>query len=382
MKATEITYSFDSADAIKGFSLDEAHKAGIDFKVLDKKLADMGFSMDSSVLADAKYMDIVKSYAQDDGLALGGGNIPGLAQFFQFWFTDIVNALYRGRSFKQTYGVDQVGDWTTETVVQPMLELTGDMALYDDFSRPPLAGYNLGWTTRGTVRFETGLEVTKLEEARAGVMRQNAYQLKKAATILKSDIWMNNIFWNGFATDGAKPVYGIFNEPGLATRKEDMTFNILSENASVKLIQSLFAGWVQDATNDLEGNFDPTTDAIVFNLPLAWQSVMTRTTEFGWSVSDWLKKQYPHVEIKYSVELNKRGTDKLGVAIVFVPNVRDVGKKTVTAMQTSALRLVGAIPSLKGMEECYSSSVAGVLISAPLAVKIYENVADEPGAGA
>ena len=84
MKATEITYSFDSADAIKGFSLDEAHKAGIDFKVLDKKLADMGFSMDSSVLADAKYMDIVKSYAQDDGLALGGGNIPGLAQFFQF----------------------------------------------------------------------------------------------------------------------------------------------------------------------------------------------------------------------------------------------------------------------------------------------------------
>ena len=83
MKATEITYSFDSADAIKGFSLDEARKAGVDFKELDKKLADMGFSMDSSVLADAKYMDIVKSYAQDDGLALGGGNIPGLAQFFQ-----------------------------------------------------------------------------------------------------------------------------------------------------------------------------------------------------------------------------------------------------------------------------------------------------------
>ena len=51
-------------------------------------------------------------------------------------------------------------------------------------------------------------------------------------------------------------------------------------------------------------------------------------------------------------------------------------------MQTSALRLVGAIPSAKGMEECYSSSVAGVLISAPLAVKIYENVQDEPGAGA
>lgn len=380
MKFTDITYSFDSAEALKGFSLDAAVKAGVDLKELDQKLADMGFSMDSSVLADAKYADILKSYAQDDALALGGANIPGLAQFFQFWFTDIVNALYRGRSFKQTYGVDQVGDWTTETVIQPTLELTGDMALYDDFSRPPLASYNLGWVTRGTVRFETGLEVTKLEEARAGVMRQNAYQLKKAATILKNDIWMNNIFWTGFGVNGAKPIYGLLNDPSLATRNESMAFNILSDSATVAMIQSVFAGWVQKATDDLEGNFDPTTDTIVFNLPLAWQSVMTRTTEFGWSVSDWLKKQYSKVEIKYSVELNKLGTDQLGKAIVYVPNVRDVGKKTVTAMQTSALRLVGAIPSLKGMEECYSSSVAGVLIAAPLAITVYENVEDEPQA--
>ena len=369
MKATEITYSCDGNDVVKGFAIDAAVKAGVDLAEIEKKLGEMGFSMDSSVLADAKYMDIVKSYAQDDGLALGEGNIPGLGQFFQFWFTDIINALYRGRSAKQVYGVDQVGDWTTETVVQPTLELTGDMALYDDFSRPPLAGYNLGWATRGTVRFETGLEVTKLEEARAGVMRQNAYQLKKAATILKNDIFMNKVYWKGFAADGSRPIYGIINEPNFTSTNAPI--NPLGTGVTVAQVQSMFATFVQSLTNGLEGNFDPTTDAVIFNLPLAWQSVMALTTDYGWSVSDWLKKQYPKVEIKYSVELNTLGSGNKPMAIVFAPNVTEVGKKTVTLMQTSALRLVGAVPSLKGMEECYSSSVAGALIACPLAIKGY-----------
>lgn len=363
MKMTAVSFACDAATLSKGFDMKKAVEAGVD---IEKALTKMGFSCDASILNDAKYLDIVKSYAQDAGLALGAANIPALGQFFQFWFTDIVRALYRGRSAKQVYGVDQVGDWTTEQVVQPKLELTGDMALYDDFSRPPLASYNLGWATRDTVRFETGVEVTKLEEARAAGMRQNAYQLKKEATVLKNDIFSNKVYWNGF--EGR--TMGILNSIGSAT---SVGFNMKDAATTVLTIQNKFATWVQDLTNRLAGNFDPTRDAVIFNLPLAWQSVMTKTTEYGWSVSDWLKKQYPNVEIRYSVELNAASANDKDKAIVFAPMVDGVGKKTVSLLQTSALRLVGAIPTLKGMQEAYSSSTAGVLVACPAAIALYED---------
>jgi hypothetical protein len=363
MKITPTSFSCDAKALSKGFDMAKAVEAGVD---LAKALPEMGFTVDSAIFENPQYMAILKSYAQDAGLSLGEANIPALGQFFQFWFSDTVRALYRGRSAKQVYGVEQVGDWTTEQVVQPKLELTGDMGLYDDFAMPPLASYNLGWATLDTVRFEVGVEVTKLEEARAAGMRQNAYQLKKEATILKNDIFTNKVFWNGF--EGR--TMGILNSVGAPT---SVGFDIKAAATTVQTIQAKFAQWVQDLTDRLAGNFDPTSDTVIFNLPLAWQSVMTKTTEFGWSVSDWLKKQYPNVEIRYSVELNGASGDGEDLAIVYAPMVDGVGKKTVSLLQTSALRLVGAIPTMKGMQECYSSSVAGVLVSCPLAIACYEN---------
>lgn len=370
MKMTPVNFACDAATLSKGFDMAKAAEAGVD---IAEAMQRMGFTVDSAVFDDSKYMGILKSYAQDAGLALGDGNIPALGQFFQFWFTDVVRALYRGRSAKQVYGVDQVGDWTTEQVVQPKLELTGDMALYDDFSRPPLTSYNLGWATRDTVRFEVGVEVTKLEEARAAGMRQNAYQLKKEAALLKNDIFTNKVFWEGF--EGR--TLGLLNSVGTAA---DMSIRLGSDlgtgdtAATVEQMQDEFARWIQTLTNNLAGNFDPTRDAVVFNLPLAWQSDMTKTTVYGWSISDWLKKQYSNVEIRYSVELNGASSSE-DMAIVYAPMVDGVGKKTVSLLQTSALRLVGAIPTLKGMQECYSSSVAGALVACPAAVLAFENKA-------
>jgi hypothetical protein len=368
MKMTPSTFACDAKTLAKGFDMTKAVEAGVD---IASAMGRMGFTVDSAIFDDSKYMGILKSYAQDAALSLGEGNIPALGQFFQFWFTDTVRALYRGRSAKQVYGVDQVGDWTTEQVVQPKLELTGDMALYDDFSRPPLTSYNLGWATRDTVRLEVGVEVTKLEEARAAGMRQNAYQLKKEATILKNDIFTNKVFWNGF--EGR--TFGILQEVGTTNAMSIRLGSDLGtgdEVATVEHMQDEFAGWIQRLTNNLAGNFDPTRDAVVFNLPLAWQSDMTKTTSYGWSISDWLKKQYPNVEIRYSVELNG-ATNGEDTAIVYAPMVDGVGKKTVSLLQTSALRLIGAVPTQKGMQECYSSSVAGVLVSCPAAILAFEN---------
>ena len=58
--------------------------------------------------------------------------------------------------------------------------------------------------------------------------------------------------------------------------------------------------------------------------------------------------------------------------IVFAESVPDVGMKTINLITTSKLRLVGAMPSVKGREEAYSSSVAGAICTCPMAVLSYE----------
>ena len=61
------------------------------------------------------------------------------------------------------------------------------------------------------------------------------------------------------------------------------------------------------------------------------------------------------------------------MAYVYAKSVPDVGMDTVNLFETSKLRLVGAMPSIKGREEAYSSSVAGAIVAAPLAVALWAN---------
>ena len=66
--------------------------------------------------------------------------------------------------------------------------------------------------------------------------------------------------------------------------------------------------------------------------------------------------------------------------LVFAVNVPGVGMDTINLSRTSALRLVGAMPTLKGREEAYSSSVAGALVACPMGIQIWEGPGDSSAA--
>lgn len=370
MNATPINFSFDSATLAKGFDIDKAAKS-MSADELVSGIKAMGFSMDESVMKDAKYVETLKGYAADAALALGDANIPAYIQFFQYFRPEVIKTLYRGRTAKQAFGVDTMGDWTTEQIVAQTLEYTGSVAPYDDFSMPPLTSYNIGWIKRGVARFEIGTEVTKLEEAIAAKMRQNAKQLKHDAAILNIDIFENDVFWRGL-NNGVDKVYGVLNEPGLPAATT-AAVDPMDDATTVKQIQSMINGWIQKLATNLQGNLDVSKDKIRLLLPLAWSTALSiATDQFGWSAKKWLEENYKNVEISFHVELDTAGASGQPLAMVFAPEVAGVGMKTISLMQTSALRLIGAIPTLKGYQEAYSGSVAGALVACPLAVLRYE----------
>ena len=374
---TLVTDSASPAMVAKGFSVKDA-MAKSDFGT--NHAAAMGFTCDAAAIkrvmdSDPEYKAAVERFAQDVGFNLGDANIDSLGQFFMVFNEATINALYRGRTAAQTFGVKTMGDWTTEKIIFKTRELTGATGLYDDWSRAPYSNYNYGWDTRDTLRLEWALEVTKYEEMVGSVMRRNPYKDKKDAIVLAQDIWLNNFFWHGSTVD-SKKLYGATNDPNLAGRKTNMTVDFASSTITVDQVVAQLLVIKQKMATELKGNGDINSLRIHMCCPLSWQSAFTAPNTYnGYTANKWIAENWKNCIVEFKPELEDED-DGDPMMIVFAEEVPGVGMSSINLMQTSKLRLVGAMPTLKGREEAYSASVAGALVACPLAVRIWTS----PGA--
>ena len=380
----EMTIVTDFASAeqcCKGFRVSDA-MANSDFGYADAK--SMGVSCNTDAIkfimdSDPQYKEAVEKFCKDAGLSLGEANIDALGQFFTYFNEATINVLYRGRTAAQTFGVKTMGDWTTERIVFKTRELTATHSVYDDWTRAPFAAYNYGWDVRDTIRLEWAKEVMKLEEAVASVMRRNADKDKMEAITLNNAIVTNEHFWYGTSVAGKK-LYGALNDPGLAGRKTnlpgDVDFNNTLNNLTVDDVVNVLRTIKQEFTNDLQGAADIETLPVELACPLKWQTVFTiQNSVIGYTANKWMAENWKSATITFKPELDT-ADDGEPLMDVFAKSVPDVGLDTVNLIETSKLRLIGAVPTVKGREESYSSSVAGAFISAPFAVKLYANGGD------
>lgn len=373
---TLVSYAQTAADSAKGLMVSDAiAKTGGAFNA--DTLAKMGFSFDTKKVAqmmamDAEYAETVKAMAKDAGFELGDANIDALGQFFMVWNEQIINRLYRGRTAIQTFGVKTMGDWLTEKIIFRLRELTGaNTGIYGDHTRPGYVSYNYGYDTRDTVRFEWGLEVTKYEEAVGSVMRRNVYKDKKDAIVLKQEIWENTCFWKGL-TLNAKKIYGVLNEVNLPLA-QTMGVDFASATVKPAEVVACLRQMKQKLASDLQGNGDIETLPVELCFPIKWQTAFTAIDQgslIGYSANKWLAENWKYAHLSFKPELDDADSGE-PMALVFATGVPGVGMDTINLARTSALRLVGAMPTLKGREEAYSSSIAGALVACPMGVQLW-----------
>lgn len=368
MKATNLNLEVRPSD-YKGFIMDSFIKDNPCFSA--DNLEQMGVTISQRCINDAAYMAFVKKCVEDAGLVNGEAQITTPLQFAQLWMPEVIDALYRARTASKIFGSKNVGTWELEQIVWTKLALTGRPNVYDDFSKANLSSYNLGFVTRDTVRFEMGIEVTELEQKRAGQMRQNAHGLKKNAVDLGFDVLTNHVKWFGYTGEG-KAVYGLLNAPAgdVTVQSVERTF---ASSTTAQLITFL-QGVINNAMTRLGGNYDPESDAAVLVLPLGAYTYLTTANDYNLTARKWLTENFPKVEVKVAPELDGAAADGDNLAIFYVPQVQNFKGGTVDLLDTSKLRLVGAVPTTKGFEESYSCSTAGAMIRCPLAYNVYEGV--------
>lgn len=334
-------------------------------------LANLAITMDESITKIKEYASLIMDESPDP-ITTPSTVTP--VQFAQYWLEKAIRVLTRARTLDKVVNRTVVGTWETEQIVLKILERMGQPSLYGDFTKAPLANWNINFETRDNVRFEMGVQVGKLEEARASQMRMNSAAEKREAMGEAFAILLNNIGWFGYRSTSAnfagttKKVYGLLNDPnvqaaintGTASWEGATTMDTICTN-----IQAM----VTKAVKDLKGHYDPEVDTATLALPIGQYTQLGKINTYGISAHDWMTKTYPKIRVVSCPELE--GAVSGADAALFVVD-KVIGDNVVQQLLTSAMRLVGVQPLAKGFYEVYTCSTGGSLVRYPLGYRIWK----------
>lgn len=302
------------------------------------------------------------------------GGIPSPLRYNQTVLPGIVRVLTTPRKIDELLGVDTVGEWHDQEVIIKMMESLGLAQPYTDLANIPLANYNPGYDSRTVVRFEAGLRVGPLEEARTGAADINARDEKRLAALLSLDISRNEVGFYGF-NNGLNRTFGILNDPGLPpfvtvpagesgdTEWSTKTFQEVI--ADIRLILEL----IRTRSGD---NADPNSTPITLGLPTSAMGALGIVTDFGQSVQSYLGETYRNVRI-VSVPQFEDANGGESVAMAWADSAPEGDASTDNGRTWMQIvpergRMLGSEQGAKHYVEDHTNATAGVILKRPVLV--------------
>lgn len=317
---------------------------------------------------------MARAFAMDDAQGLTTtATITTPVQFLQTFLPGFVEVITAARRIDDLVGLMGAGSWEDEEVVQMILEYTGVPAPYGDLTNIPLASWNSNFERRSIVRFEEGLRVGALEEARAARIRVNTAAEKRAAAAQALEIQRNKVGFLGF-NSGNNRTYGFLNDPGLpaygtlpngaggASTFASKTFNEIVADliGAAKLLRT-------QSKDRVDPSKAPITLAIATSVVDALNTVNTLGTM---SVKQWINQTYPNWRVESAPELDG-ANGGANVFYLYAENVADSGTDggaTFVQVVPAKFFALGVEKGAKTYTEDYSNATAGVFCKRPFAV--------------
>ncbi len=294
-------------------------------------------------------------------------------QFLQTWLPGFVEIMTRARKIDELVGISTIGSWEDEEIVQPLLERLGSAVPYGDETNVPFASWNLNFEERSIIRFEEGMQVGKLEEARAARVRMNSAQTKRDAAAEALEIERNTIGFFGY-NGGANITYGFLNDPGLLAYVNLPNGAQGSSTWASKTFLEITAD-IRNAVAALRtssgANIDPKQAEITLAIASNVVDFLSVTSTIGdTSVQDWLTKTYPKIRVVDAPELDA-ANGGANVFYLYAESFKggssDDGRVFLQPVPTKFIT-IGVQPRIKGYAEDYGNAVSGVWCKRPYAV--------------
>lgn len=315
------------------------------------------FALDSAMAFDAQPTLITTSNA----------GIP--AYLSNFIDPDLIRVLVTPMAGAEILGEVKKGDWITDTTTFQVVESTGETSAYGDYSNNGSAGVNINWPQRQSFHYQTITQWGERELERAGLAKIGYASELNVSAALTLNKFQNKTYF--FGVNGLLN-YGLLNDPSLPAALQPgakafgseahgpwITAGVPTATANEVLtdVQTLFIALV----NTSGGNV---TLGAKLTLAMSPQSqvAMTITNNFGVSVEDLLKKNYPGLTIKIAPEY---ATDAGQLVQMFVDGI--AGQDTGYCAFTEKMRAHPIVPGLSSWQQKKSQGTWGAIIRMPLA---------------
>ena len=334
-------------------------------------LADIGITFPPRQLAQ---MAEALGYGMDDQQGLiGTASITTPIQFLQNWLPGFTRIITAARKIDELIGITTSGSWEDEEIVQGVLENVGNAQVYGDYTNVPLASWNVNFERRSVVRFEKGIEVGVLEEARAARIRMNTAAEKRTSASMALEIQRNLIGFFGY-NSGANRTYGFLNDPSLpayisaavgasgSTLWSNKTF--IEITADIRLMAATLQTQSQDTINPEDIEF---TLAVATN---EYQYLSVVAVYGNVSVRQWFKETYPKARIQSFPQGNAANGGQ-NIAYMYAEKVDDGAtddSRVWIQVVPAKFMALGVEKRPKSYIEDYSNATAGVMLKRPYAV--------------
>jgi hypothetical protein len=341
------------------------------------ELAQLGIHISNRAVRDM--MSGIGMDSNDVGLSpaplvgLTPDSISNPIQVLQTFLPGFVRVLTGARKIDELVGIQTIGNFEDEELVQGVLEPRGVAIPYGDYTNVPFASWNATWERRTVVRFEAGMQVGYLEELRTARARIATAAEKRVGSSLALDIQRNRVGFYGFNSGNGR-TYGFLNDPNLPAYVTATNGASASPLWSSKTFLEIIADIRQGLTAiqiQSQDTIDPEAVEITLALPTAVRQYLTVVSTLGnTSVRDWIKENYPKLRIVTAPELNDAngGASAAYFYAESVDNGSTDDNRTFSQLVPSRFLTIGVEKRAKSYIEDFANATAGVLCKRPFAV--------------
>lgn len=312
--------------------------------------------------------------AQPQLVTVPNSGIPAYLTFFTD--PDILRVLTAANQAAAIFGEKQKGDWTTSTLIFPVVERTYEVSSYGDFNNNGRAGINTNFPERQPYLYQTVTEYGDLEIERVGLAKIGFVAEQKQAAIDGLNKFSNLTYFRG--VQGLQN-YGILNDPSLFPAIAPgpkangglQWLNGTTINASANEIYQDIQSLVIQLINQSSGLID-VRSKFKLNMSPRSEGAMTATNTFNVNVAALLKNNFPNMEVNTAVQYgaltpqNPQGSALGEIVQLWCPDAE--GQDSGYCAFNTKLRAGPVVRELSAYKQKFTQGSAGFILRQPFAM--------------
>jgi hypothetical protein len=283
---------------------------------------------------------------------------------------DLIRVLVSPMQAADILGEVKKGDWTMTTATFPIVENTGEVSAYGDYSDNGSVGMNVNFPMRQSYHYQTITQWGEKTLEMWGAAKIGMAAQLNVASALTLNKFQNRSYF--FGISGLQN-YGLLNDPSLSASLQPgakayntqahgpwVTAGVITATANEVYsdIQSLYVQLNAQANGTI--NMDqPMTLAMSPGSSIA----LTATNSFNVSVADLLKKNFPNITVKTAVEYDTAAGELVQLIATSVD-----GQDTGYCAFTEKMRAHPIVVELSAYKQKKSQGTWGAIIRLPFAI--------------